>query len=123
MRESCQRTPFAPETLEIRRRRQNLQGDCATQRLVVCTPDLRHRSMTLELFEPVAAGDLISGLHNSLYLPVAVGYSCEWAPAWGRADQRWTGPGKVLKPHMAQVHSFEGRTSRSCRSSTLGGSR
>jgi hypothetical protein len=68
VRKRGQRARLTAEALEIRRRRKHLHGNGAVERLVVRPPDLRHGAVSLELFEPVPAGDLVPGLHSS-YIP------------------------------------------------------
>ena len=60
---------LAPEAAEVGGRGENLERDRAIERAVVRAPDLRHRPAALQLFEPVAAGDLISLIHDYYGMP------------------------------------------------------
>ena len=58
---------LAPEPVEVCGRREDLQRDGAVERVVVRPPDLRHRAVALQLVEPVAPGDFVSGSHELRY--------------------------------------------------------
>ena len=64
VRERRDRLRLPPEPLQVGGRREHLHGHGPVERVVVRAPDLRHRAAALQLFEPVAAGDLVSGVHD-----------------------------------------------------------
>src|SRR5439155_17836231 len=75
------------EPAEVRGRREDLQRDGAVERRVVRAPDLGHRAVALQLFEPVAPGDFVSWSHDYYGMhPAWLHYSPSRRPSngcWG----------------------------------------
>src|SRR5947208_3967381 len=84
VRERGQSLRLTAEPAEVRGRREDLQCDRTVECRVVRAPDLGHRAVALQFFEPVAPGDFVSCSHDYYGMhPAWLHYSPSRKPSSG----------------------------------------